>query len=300
MLTSAADMMAALWEGAFLGVVLYEGPSELDGGPVVAVATRIANPSRNPKTGAGMVQTFIVRADLNPIAAARTGEDASVCGDCAARPTAGGYCYVNVAWSVHSVWDAYRRGRYARPGADYDPALLPGLLADRDVRLGAYGDAAAVPFDVWRAVLARTRSRNGYTHQWRTRPELRAYCMASADTPEEADEARAAGWRVFRTRLAGEPLRAREVPCHAAAEAGRRTHCEACRACGGLSSKAKADLTIVAHGPRSGRYVLWRTGRPSGGGGAGPDGSALPSARRPVMPLLRGGGSDEEAGWAAR
>jgi hypothetical protein len=43
------------------GVVLYEGPSELDGKPIVVVATFN---SVNDKTG-NMVQTWIIRSDMH-------------------------------------------------------------------------------------------------------------------------------------------------------------------------------------------------------------------------------------------
>jgi hypothetical protein len=36
----------------FTGLVLYEGPSLIDGAPIVVIANRIANPSTNVKTGA--------------------------------------------------------------------------------------------------------------------------------------------------------------------------------------------------------------------------------------------------------
>ena len=62
--------------------VFYRGPSMLDGAPIVAIAT-IARTS-NVKTGA-MVQTWIMRADTNPIDAARHGLDSSICGTCVHR-----------------------------------------------------------------------------------------------------------------------------------------------------------------------------------------------------------------------
>lgn len=47
------------------GFVLYEGPSVLDGAPIVAIATMS---TKNAKTGA-MVQTWILRANMAPLAA---------------------------------------------------------------------------------------------------------------------------------------------------------------------------------------------------------------------------------------
>jgi len=67
------------------GLELWRGASRLDGAPIVAIATGLAAPSSNPKTGP-MVQTWILRADVAPHEAQRDGRDASVCGDCPLRP----------------------------------------------------------------------------------------------------------------------------------------------------------------------------------------------------------------------
>ena len=64
------------------GFVFYDGPSLIDGAPIVAIAVL---ESENGKTG-DMVQTYILRADVDPVSALRTGEDASICGDCVHRP----------------------------------------------------------------------------------------------------------------------------------------------------------------------------------------------------------------------
>ena len=59
--------------------VIYDGPSQIDGKPIVAIA-QVGTGNR--KTGKGMVQTWILRSDIDPISASRTGEDSSICGDC--------------------------------------------------------------------------------------------------------------------------------------------------------------------------------------------------------------------------
>jgi len=61
--------------------IIYKGPSLLDGKPIVVIAT-FSN--RNTKTGA-VVQTYILRSDINPLEASKTGEDFSICGDCTMR-----------------------------------------------------------------------------------------------------------------------------------------------------------------------------------------------------------------------
>jgi hypothetical protein len=106
------QILEDLKRNRFAGIILYEGPSAIDGAPIVVIANRIATGSNNAKTGA-MVQTFIMRADVNPFRALKTGQDESICGDCPQRPFKGGKCYVDVAKSVASVYGAYERGRYA-------------------------------------------------------------------------------------------------------------------------------------------------------------------------------------------
>lgn len=256
MIKTAREMRNVLRRNKFVGVVLYKGPSMIDGAPIVVIANRITTGSTNAKTGA-MVQTFIIRADVDPMAALRTGQDSAVCGDCRHRPANEGTCYVNVGRSVASVYKALQRGRYALPGVDYDPAILPELFAGLTFRAGTYGDPAAAPFPVWRAATVRAAAVNGYSHQWRD-PRFQAFrllCMASADSAAEALEAQAAGWRTFRVKTADAAKARGEVTCPASKEMGQRTTCEDCRACGGLSAKARASIVINAHGATAKRFV---------------------------------------------
>ena len=104
-----------------LGIVLYEGPSLIDGAPIVVIATGFQRPSANAKTG-DMLQTWILRADVNPLQAIHTGRDVSVCGDCPLRGLLETRqrrtinrrlaCYVAIHQAPLAVHDAYRRGRY--------------------------------------------------------------------------------------------------------------------------------------------------------------------------------------------
>lgn len=241
------------------GLILWEGPSALDGSPIVVIATGLAGRSRNEKTG-DMIQTWIIRADVDPHDATKSGDDAAVCGACPHRPALGGSCYVKVFQAPKSVFNGYRRGIYPRAAL----ADLPGIFAGRTVRVGSYGDPAAAPFAVWQAVLSQAAGSTGYTHQWRTaNPAFRVLVMASVDSFAEGLEARAAGWRTFRIRTEAEPLQAKaEFVCPASAEAGYRTDCATCRACGGLDAKAKASPVIIAHGATARRFALYREGLP--------------------------------------
>jgi len=256
MITELASLQKALRNGTFAGLVLYEGPSQIDGKPIVVIANRIAAKSTNEKTG-HMVQTFIIRSDINPVAALKSGDDESVCGNCPHRPANEGTCYVRVFQSVRSTFEAYKRNRYARPGVDYAKALLPKLFTGLAFRMGSYGDPAAAPFQIWRMCTLNAAVVNGYTHQWQDSrfQAFRLLCMASADNSTEMEKAHSMGWRTFRVRAHSEPVfKGLEVICPASKEADYKTDCASCKACGGLSAKAKVSIVIMAHGATAKRH----------------------------------------------
>lgn len=248
------------------GYILHEGPSLLDGAPIVVIAI---TSSENAKTG-DMVQTYILRADVAPIEASRTGADESTCGQCPKRWHLGGDCYVNLGHGPRVVFDGYRRGIYPhakRFAGLYFPALANGaqcLGFGRMVRLGTYGDPAAVPAHVWEALTAHAKGHTGYTHQWlsdaideQQRERIMRLCMASADTETEAEMAHALGYRTFRVRNANDPMMPREFTCPASAEAGKRLTCAQCGACDGIGRKpSAASVTIIAHGARAPRRTI--------------------------------------------
>ncbi len=232
------------------GAVLWRGASLLDGAPIVVIATGLASGSSNRKTGA-MVQTYILRADVSPLDAVRTGADVSICGECPHRgkPTAGAdgphtarTCYVNVGQGALSVWRAWMRGRYPEAIDVCDIGLL------NIVRLGTYGDPAAAPAEMWQRLVLLSRGHTGYTHQWRKAPALRTLCMASADSVADAQEAQAQGWRTFRVAMPCDaPRLALEAVCPASAEAGRKLTCATCLACAGADGR-RGSIVIQAHG----------------------------------------------------
>ena len=239
------------------GAILYRGPSMLDGAPIVVIATGLTGKSRNAKTG-DMVQTWILRDDVDPHDATKGGEDASICGDCVHRPALGGSCYVKVFQAPKSVWKAFQRGVYSE-GLDYAVQAAAGRM----VRLGSYGDPAAVPLRVWEAFTSLAEGWTGYTHQWRTAPAgFKPLVMASADSEAEGIIARVSGWRTFRVRTASEPILAKqEFMCPASEEAGRKTDCASCKACMGTESKARVSPVIIAHGNTARRFTLTRNGQ---------------------------------------
>lgn len=229
--------------------ILYRGPSLLTGRPIVAVAvTRTSN----RKTG-DMVQTYILSDEgMDPVTAARLGADISVCGDCRHRPANGGTCYVTLIHGPASVYRALNKGRYPM-----DPAAARRACKGRMVRLGTYGDPAAVPLQVWHDLTAEAAGWTGYTHQWRVADvKLREFCMASADSAGEATEAHGAQWRTFRVRRADEPLMAREMICPASEEAGKVRTCATCGACKGTQEGRSnaASVVIIVHGSKAKKF----------------------------------------------
>ena len=229
-----------------LGIVFYRGPSLLTGDPIVGVITGLDKGSANTKTGA-IAQAWVLRADLAPQAAKRLNLDDAVCGDCQLRGLNGhdSKCYV----------PGFVPGIVYRHLDDYPDASWPDLHAvmeGRMVRLCAYGDVAAIAFEVWEQVLKTASSWIGYSHAWRhIDPRFKRLVMASVDTEDEFIIASLSGWRTFRIRMPGAPLIAgAEFPCPASDEMGHRTTCAECRLCRGTSSPARS-VAIVAHGKPS-------------------------------------------------
>jgi hypothetical protein len=222
--------------------IIYKGPSLLDGAPIVVIATYS---NRNTKTGK-VVQTYILRSDINPLEASKTGEDFSICGSCPMRGEVttdpkrkiakGRKCYVNLGQGVLIVFKSFLRGVYK----EGDPRTMG---RDRFVRVGTYGDPAAVPSEVWDELLAECETWTAYTHQKPWRPDI---AMQSADSYDEAKAHWAEGRRTFRVIVdLGDIDKTKETLCPASKEAGRRVQCTACKLCKG-SSLAKS-IAIVEH-----------------------------------------------------
>lgn len=236
------------------GVIVWEGASQIDGAPIVLIATGLARGSANGKTGADLIQTWVLRADVSPLDAVNSGADQSICGNCPHRGqivdgrNVGRSCYVTVFQAPRSIFAAYQRGAYDR----VTPEQFATRRGARGVRLGSYGDPAAVPFDVWAAMLEGAPFHTGYTHQWRTADmRFARFVMASCDAPCDRVAAKILGYRTFRVRALTDEIEAREIVCPASEEAGFKTSCDKCRACGGLSAKARADVVIAVHGAPS-------------------------------------------------
>ena len=222
--------------------IIYNGPSLLDGKPVVAIATYS---NRNRKTGR-VLQTYILRADINPLEASKTGEDYSICGSCpmrgevttdpARKIAKGRRCYVNLGQGVLIVWRAFQRGVY-KAGSARD------VGRGRFVRVGTYGDPAAIPQGVWDELLSEASTWTAYSHQSGWRPDI---AMQSADDYHSAVMHWKEGRRTFRVIAElGHLDPTNEALCPASKEAGARVQCTACKLCkGGTAAKS---IAIVEH-----------------------------------------------------
>ena len=232
--------------------IIYRGPSLLDGAPIVVIATFSKS---NRKTG-GMVQTYIIRDDMDPVTASRTGADAAICGDCPLRGVANlakdkgqadkRACYVTLIHGPAMVYRALSRGAYP-DATDADAAAAIGF--GRMVRIGTYGDPAAAPMAVWDALTMRAKGWTAYTHQFKSNPAALSYAMASVESLADARHVWAQNGRTFRIiRDVAEIDTAREVLCPASAEAGKRTTCADCHLCAGQATRSPKSVAIVAHG----------------------------------------------------
>jgi hypothetical protein len=235
--------------------IIFQGPSLIDGSPIVVIAI---STSSNRKTG-NMLQTYIIRSDMDPLSASKTGADFAICGNCKHRGIATNNpvkriaenrtCYVNLGQGVNQVYKAFKAGKYASATPEQTQQIGHGRM----IRLGTYGDPAAVPQQVWDALLSQAHGHTGYTHQHDKNPDYKRM-MYSADTPAEAQQAHKNGFRTFRVIPIGEykaqgknALLKNEILCPASEEAGKRSTCNDCKLCSGNQTKAKS-IAIVAHG----------------------------------------------------
>lgn len=228
--------------------IIYEGPSLYDGEPIVVL---VQTGSKNRKTG-DMVQTYILRSDIDPITASRTGKDSAICGTCPHMGKAHDgdtgqakdrTCYVLLAHGPLVKYKAYKAGRYERVTGH---KAIRALGLGRMVRLGTYGDPACVPNYIWESLISAAQGHTAYTHG--TINPMPESIMTSADSAIQAQQAWERGERTFRviSDLA-QVIKGKEIVCPASEEMGKRATCDSCKLCAGASVKAKS-VAIVAHG----------------------------------------------------
>lgn len=229
-----------------MGKIIWEGKSRFDGKPIVCIATEN---SKNRKTG-DMVQTWILRSDINPIVANQTGEDKSVCGICVHRGIPHGdknsqrSCYVNLPFGgPNTIYKCYKEGKYDKL-KDWD------WFVGKFVRLGSYGEIVNVPFNIVAKIVKKSKGHTGYSHAFKKSwaQPYRKFLMASVDSEAEIGLARMLGWRYFRVRPNGLVLDG-EIQCPASKEMGHKLTCEKCKACNGSGNNPnRVSVTILAHG----------------------------------------------------
>jgi len=218
------------------GYIVYEGESQLNGEPIVAIITI---KSVNTKTG-NMAQLWILRSDMHPIEAKKVGADDAICGGCQFRQSLGGACYVNLGHAPSAVYKTYTKG-------GYPVAKKFNIFDGLNIRFGAYGDPAAIPVNILALLKSYSRNNTSYTHQWRTNKDntiLKAVSMASVDSLTEAQEASEAGYRWFRVTNDISTLRSDEIICP---NTTKGILCKDCNLCSGNAIKAKS-IVIESHG----------------------------------------------------
>ena len=227
--------------------ILYEGPSLIDGQPIVAIATYS---DKNTKTGL-MVQTYILCQNIDPRDANKTGQDFSICGTCPLKgiPTMDPKrklaekrkCYVRIDQGSLIVWKAYQKGRYPKTNN------ISELGRGRMVRLGTYGDPAAVPSYVWKQLLKEAIGHTAYSHQNDIIPIDKKIFMGSADSLEHAKKFWSDNIRTFRVIQNLDEIQNNEILCPASKEAGRKSTCAKCKLCSGTSSNSQKSIAIIQH-----------------------------------------------------
>lgn len=236
--------------------IIYQGPSLIDGSPIVVIAILT---SKNTKTGS-MLQTYIMRSDMDPRVASKTGADFAICGSCPHRGIAtddpvkkqaeNRSCYVLLGQGPLIAYQSMLKGLYP---VIHGHAAIAALGFGRKVRIGTYGDPAAVPAYIWESLLSQAQMHTAYSHQSAQYgaafdPKI---MMQSADSETEARTAWDQGIRTFRVvSSVADIVVGKEILCPASKEAGKRTSCADCGLCSGSSIKAKS-IAIPAHGAGS-------------------------------------------------
>ena len=222
-------------------IELYRGPSVLDGSPIVVV---LVFRSLNDKTG-DMMQLYIMRADMSPLEASKRKLDAAICGNCSLRHSLGGACYVVLFHGPLVVYKAWKAGNYPAYSAEHNRQI-----SSRKVRLGAYGDPAAVPYSVLKKLTDMALGFTGYTHQLKHKnfdSRVLQFCQVSTDTHKQTEQAHAAGngsYRIVTDKAQALPF---ETECLADSHG---LECRDCMKCDGSS-----NIFILVHGSRKSNFL---------------------------------------------
>jgi len=232
------------------GYIVYHGSN------YVCIATGLIDKSKNEKTGP-MAQVYIILSDIAPQEAIKTKKDATICFNC---PHRGETCYVQAGQDPNNVFKSYKDGNYSfickdpqnmKGFDDIDYYVKNGLwevFSGKFVRFGAYGDPVKIPFPILEKIAESCSGFTGYTHQWKN-PAFQAYkkyFMASVDSLDEYNEAKALGWRTFRVSTDWRIKDPNETFCLFSVNG---TQCINCLKCNGNSTNDK-DIYVKVHGAK--------------------------------------------------
>jgi len=237
--------------------IIYEGKSVVDGKPIVVILSGKLNRSSNSKTG-DMLQTNILRQDIAPTAASKTGEDYSVCKSCIHRgfvdleskkgTAENRSCYVNPLF-LNNIYKAYKRGKYSYLTKED----LKIMLYKESLRIGSYGDPGAVPKEVWLDIIHNYEIKNhtGYSHQILDENNeiindnryLADFCMVSCDTLEQAKVAWQNNLRTYRTIISYDEVNwDKEIVCPESYL--KSVNCKTCGLCRGSKNSEAKSIAI--------------------------------------------------------
>ena len=233
-------------------MILYNGKSLIDGKPIMAIAVKT---SSNAKTG-NMIQTYIMRSDMDPLIASKSGQDYSICGNCDHKglPTDDPNkkqaikrsCYVTLFHGPLQVYKSFIKGNYPIANSNDE---ISNFAKGRMVRLGTYGDPAAIPSYIWDRLLSKAKGHTAYTHQTgiKTADVRHDLFMTSADSLHDARIAWQNKRRTFRIIHVTTEKQNNEIICPATPEGGNKSDCNSCGLCQGAHATAPS-IAVVAHG----------------------------------------------------
>jgi len=224
--------------------VFFKTTSVLTGDDIL-VAFQMS-PSKNSKLG-DMVQVWIMPADEKPTDSINSGLQKAVCGSCwfASSKT----CYVNPA-PINSVYGAIQRGSYRElTNDDAGHQALAAALYGRFVRVGAWGDPAAMPWNLMASIVDSAKGHTSYTHQ-ADHPNYDSrfndVCMVSVESAKQAQRLQAVGVRTFRARTEFGQLTEAEIECPSVSSG---LNCDECRLCDGKEAKrGNVSISVPVHG----------------------------------------------------
>jgi hypothetical protein len=219
----------------------WEGDSLIDGSPIALILTGFAKPTSNRRTGR-LIQSWIIQQNFTPTYAAKHGLDEGVCGCCPMKLSEIGSCYVHML-PINNIYRHYMVGGCPKFSSK-EIAVLEHYRYP--IRIGSYGDPAAIPFEVWEPIICASGKHTGYTHLWNHNCDKRwrKYLMASVQSEAEAKQAQSQGWRTFRIITPSASLSANEILCRNTED--DRVQCESCLLCDGSSSKP--NIADIVHG----------------------------------------------------